>query len=237
MPNQSVEVLARAETRIGELVLQRRTPQADPEATFVELLVDGRMLMSGYNTVSERALARRGVDRCPGDGLRVLVGGLGLGHTARAALESPRVAAVDVIEFVPEVVAWFEEDRIPLAPELRGDPRFALILDDVYARLAAPPAVRYDLILVDVDHAPDDPLATASETATFYTVDGLRRVARHLEPGGVLAVWSCAANPEFEALLREVFATVATETTVFEDDLFGEPDETNWLFFASGPRS
>ena len=74
-----------------ELVLHRRTPQSDPGAVFVELLVDGRVLMSGYNTVSERALAESGVRRCEGEGLRVLVGGLGLGYTAHEALRSPRV--------------------------------------------------------------------------------------------------------------------------------------------------
>ncbi len=236
MNTPQLEILARADTRIGELVLIHRVPQADPDAPFVELLVDGRTLMSGYNTLSERALAERGIARHEGEGLRVLVGGLGLGHTAHEALASPRVAAVDVVEFVPEVVDWFERDLIPLAAELRADPRCQLIQDDVYGRLALPPTVHYDLLLVDVDHAPHDPLAGESATATFYSAEGLRRVARHLSPGGILAVWSCADAPEFEAVLREVFSEVEIETTLFEDELFGEEDETNWLFFASGPR-
>ena len=79
-------------------------------------------------------------------------------------------------------------------------------------------------------------IAGESATATFYSAEGLRRVARHLSPGGILAVWSCADAPQFETVLREVFSQVETETTLFEDDLFGEDDETNWLFFASRPR-
>lgn len=228
------ELLAHAGTTIGELVLRRRRVQAEPGTTFVELLVDGRTLMSDINTVSERALAREGVARCGGERMRVMVGGLGLGHTAHEALASPRVAAVDVIEFVPQIVEWFERDLMPLAAELRADPRFAVILDDAYGRLARPATRLYGLILIDVDHAPDDPLAP--ESAAFYTVDGLRRVCDHLEPGGVLAVWSCAENPDFEVLLRTVFSKVSMERTLFHDDLFGGEDEINYLFFASRPH-
>lgn len=234
MVRPNLELLARAHTSIGELVLHRRRPQAAPDEPFVELLVDGRTLMSGYNSVSERALAREALARCAGDSLRVLVGGLGLGHTAQEVLASPRVAALDVVEFVPEIIAWFEAGLMPLAGELRADARFRVIENDVYARLTSPAAERYDLLLIDVDHAPDDPLT--ADSASFYTADGLRRVCDHLTDRGVLAVWSCAPNGDFEATLREVFSVVDTVTTLFQDDLFGEDDETNWLFFASGPR-
>ncbi len=228
------DLLARADTTIGELVLRRRRVQSEPGRTFVELLVDDRVLMSDFNTVSERALAREGVARCDGEHLRVLVGGLGLGHTAHEALASQRVAAVDVVELVPQILEWFERSLMPLAPELRADSRFGVIRDDVYGRLSRFPTELYDLILVDVDHAPNDPLA--GESATFYTADGLRRVCHHLEPGGVLAVWSCAENTAFEATLREVFLAVETVRTLFQDDLFGQEDEINWLLFASKPR-
>ncbi len=141
-----------------------------------------------------------------------------------------------MVELVPEVVGWHEAELFPLAAALRADSRLRVIEADVYGRLAGAPAERYHLILVDVDHAPSDPLAEESDRAMFCSAEGLRRVARHLEPGGVLAVWSCFAAPDFEATLREVFTVVETETTVFVDDLFGEEDETNWLFFASGLR-
>jgi spermidine synthase len=225
--------IARAHTAIGDLVLRRRELQAEPGVFFVELLVDDRMLMSDFNARSERALARASVARSRGEDLRVLVGGLGLGHTAHEALASARVTRLDVVEYVPELVAWFEALLIPLAAELRADPRFGVIVDDVYARLQRPAAERYDLILVDVDHAPDDPLAATS--GSFYTADGLRRVCAHLAPGGLLAVWSYAENRAFETTLREVFADVETETTVFQDHAFWHADEINTLFFASGP--
>jgi len=254
------QLLARADTAIGHLVLRRREIQASPGTFFLELLVDDRVLMSDYNSLSERALAREGVARCRGDRLRVLVGGLGLGHTAHEVLASPRVAALDVVEFVPEVIAWFEGELITLAPQLRADPRLRVVEDDVYARLhravepspieggpiedgpsedgpsdAGSRAARYDLILIDVDHAPDEPLT--ADSAAFYTPEGLRRVCDHLAPAGILAVWSCSENQAFEATLREVFARVDTETTLFQDDMFWEDDEVNYLFFASQPRA
>jgi len=193
------------------------------------------VLMSDYNAVSERALAREGIPRCTGDALRVLVGGLGLGHTAHEALLSDRVAQVDVVEYVPEVIEWFNRDLMTLAPVVRHDPRFKVIPDDIYRRLTAPPEGTYDLLLVDVDHSPDDPLP--GDSAAFYTAAGLHKVAKHLAPGGVLAVWSCRANPSFEATLRDVFESVATKTTVFVDEMFFEDDETNYLFYGSSPRS
>jgi spermidine synthase len=231
MADPYLELLARADTAIGELELLRREVQAEPGTSFVELQVDGRMLMSDYNSVSERALTHQGIARCRGEKLRVLVGGLGLGHTAHEALFSQRVAAVDVVEFVPQVIDWFERSLIPLAPKLRADPRLRVIRDDVFALLSRPATQLYDLILIDVDHAPDDPLA--GESSAFYTVDGLRRVCQNLKSGGVLAVWSYKESREFEATLREVFSVVDAETTLFQDDFFGEPDEVNYLFFAS----
>jgi spermidine synthase len=227
------QLLARADTVIGELVLRRRELQVEPGVFITELLVDERMLMSDFNTVSERALARAGVARCRGERLSVLVGGLGLGHTAHETLASDRVARVDVVEFVPEIVQWFEAGLIPLAAEVGADPRFGVIHDDVYARISRPAAERYDLILVDVDHAPDDPLLTQS--GSFYTPGGLRRASAHLAPGGLLAVWSYAESPAFESALREVFAHVETESTFFRDHAFWNADEINTLFFASDP--
>lgn len=228
------ELIATAETPIGTLELLKREVQADPGHFFIELLVSGRTLMSDFNTVSERALSRVGLARCQGDSLRVLVGGLGLGHTAHAALSTARVHALDVVEYVPQVADWFEQGLIPLSSELLADERFNIIRDDVFERLAGPAKERYDLILIDVDHSPDDPLT--GKTWPFYTIEGLLRAREHLTPDGVLAVWSCRDNESFVHNMRQVFASVATESTLFQDDLFGEEDELNYMFFGSVPR-
>jgi spermidine synthase len=163
----------------------------------------------------------------------VLVGGLGLGYTAHAALASPRVARVEVVEFLPQVVDWLEQGLFPLAPALRADPRFTTAAGDVYARLAAPPTEHWDLVLVDVDHAPDDQLSRTNDA--FYRAEGLERASRHLAPGGILGVWSYAESSPFADALREVFQEVRIEPVTFFNELIDE-ETTDWLFFARARR-
>ena len=76
--------------------------------------------MDDVDTSTERALATEALRRCPGEGLRVLVGGLGLGWTAATVLAEPRVAAVEVAELQPALVGWAADGLLPGLPELPG---------------------------------------------------------------------------------------------------------------------
>ena len=87
---------------------------AEPGTIVTESSLNHEFLMSSYHTASERALAWRALELHPGQGLDVLVGGLGLGYTAREALVSQRVARVTVVEFLPQVIAWLDRDLVPL---------------------------------------------------------------------------------------------------------------------------
>jgi spermidine synthase len=129
------------------------------------------------------------------------------------------------------VIRWFAEGLLPLSAELCGDARLAVIEGDVYARLWQPSLERWDVILIDVDHSPDEPLGGASDS--FYTQEGLRRAKRHLAPSGVLGVWSYAECSPFADALARVFAEVRVERVSFENRIVAEK-ETNWLFFARG---
>jgi spermidine synthase len=104
-----------------------------------------------------------------------------------------------------------------------------VIAGDVYARLSQPPERTYDLVLVDVDHSPDERLGGTS--GLFYTEEGLERAKRHLAPGGVLGVWSYTESAPFASALRGVFSEVRIEPVRFENPVVGEA-ETNWLFLA-----
>lgn len=148
----------------------------------LEILAYHEFLMSSHHTDSEVALATFALDLHEGTGLRVLVGGLGLGYTARAALASPRVAEVHVIELFPEVVGWLDEGLLPLSTALRQDNRFDTEVGDFFEYVEAPAGTPYDLILDDIDHAPDQRLAHG--TVRFYETDGVRALARHLAPAG-----------------------------------------------------
>ena len=171
-----------------------------------------------------QALARH-----PGRDLSVLVGGLGLGYTANEVLQSPRVRRVEVIEFLPQVVGYLRQGLVPLSPELRGDPRFGVREGDVFATLREPALERWDLVLIDVDHSPEEPLGAGNES--FYTEAGLARAKQHLAPGGILAVWSYSESSPFVDALRTVFAVAETVPVSFVDDLL-EEEHTDWLFVA-----
>lgn len=225
------DILAAEPTSIGMICLRQREIAAAPGTFATEITLDHQFLMSSENTDSERALTTRALALHRGEGLRVLVGGLGLGYTAHEALRSPRVAQVEVVEFLPPVIDWMRRGLVPLAAELNADARLVIREGDVYGVLSAAPADGYDLILIDVDHSPDERLGPASDA--FYTRAGLVAARRHLAPGGVLAVWSYADSSPFEVALREVFADVRVEAVDFENVVVGDA-ETNWLFLARG---
>ena len=230
MTTSNLDVLAYGDSPIGNICLRRRELLASPGTIVTEITVDHILLMSSHHTASERALSSRALTRHGGtEGLRVLVGGLGLGYTAQEALKSEAITRVDVVEFLPQVIGWMKNGLVPLSDELNSEPRYSVIEGDVYAMLAGPPELQYDLILIDVDHSPDEPLAEAN--AAFYTEAGLRRAKEHLHPGGVLGVWSYADSGPFADAVRAVFPHGEILPVEFDNELTGE-EETNWLFLA-----
>jgi len=132
-----------------------------------------------------------------GDSLEVLVGGLGLGFTAKAALDRKRVRSVTVVELLPEVIRWHESGLVPLGATLSGDPRCRFVRGDFF-RYLEEPGDRYHAILVDIDHAPDSWLHPAH--GEFYDEAGIGRAAARLADGGAFGFWSSGRpDVEFEA--------------------------------------
>ncbi len=229
-----IEILDYQETPLGLLTLRRRELLSRPGVIVTEVTLDHCFLMSSYHTESERALASEALALHKGRaGLSVLVGGLGLGFTALEALKDRRVVDVEVVELLPQVIAWLSEGWIPDAALLREDERLRLTEGDIYTRLLAPPSSEklVDLILIDVDHAPDEMLDPAN--AAFYTAPGLECVQRHLKPEGVLAVWSTYPSEEFLEVLREVFDDVSVREISWWNDLV-DVQKIDTLFTASG---
>lgn len=172
------------------------------------ILADGYDLMSSEDEGSSRALAELGcahVSRSKAG--RVLVGGLGMGYTLRAALDAtgPRTT-VEVAELVPTVVRWNEGELSALAGAPLSDPRTELHVGDVRARIRAG-AARYDAILLDVDNGPDA-LAHA-QNDVLYAPQGIGEAQQALTPDGVLAVWSYDDDARFtQRLERQGFTVV-----------------------------
>ena len=212
-------------TAIGDISLRRRT---DPslQVEVHEVLLGDEYLMSSLFTVAEVQLARLGLAQASGAELDVVVGGLGLGYTARSVLEDERVASLRVVEALPEVVDWHVRGLLPHAAELNDDARCRLVTGDFFAMVAddlpfGPDApARAHAILVDIDHSPRHLLHPTS--APFYEPDGLQRLAARLHPGGVFALWSDAAPDEgFTDVLSSVFRTADAHVVAFDNPLTG----------------
>jgi len=175
----------------GVLSLHRRDDE-------LIIRVDGQELMSSRRHGSEDALATVG---CGGLGpaARVLIGGLGMGFTLRAALAvvAPR-AEVVVAEVSADVVAWNRERLGPEAAAGLADPRVQHHVGDVADLLRAPGA-GFDAILLDVDNSPH--ALSLPGNAALYGAAGLAAARRALRRAGRLAVWSASRHPEFERRL------------------------------------
>ncbi|VFQ45988.1 spermidine synthase [Desulfoluna butyratoxydans] len=161
---------------------------------------DGYELMNSRAHGSEEVLAREAVNRLGAcDGRRILVGGLGMGYTLRAALDhAGKDAAVTVAELVPEVVDWNRDHYGHLAGHPLNDPRASVFVGDVADAIKEKGP--WDAILLDVDNGPDG--LTRSENDSLYSKAGILSAKRHLVPGGVLGVWSAHADPVFTKRLK-----------------------------------
>jgi len=196
--------LGRSETPRGEVVLRRR-------GEVEELLVNGTFAMDSSETHSERELGR-----VAAGAPRVLVGGLGLGHTVVAVLdEADRLGLdvrVDVVELEAALVGWAREGRTPTLARVAADPRVRLHVGDVatvLVGLRGGPAGPWDAILLDVDNGPDFLIHAGNDV--LYAEPTLRAAYGRLAPAGVLAIWCQAPSPPLLAALRRVDAS-AEET-------------------------
>jgi spermidine synthase len=209
-------------TPMGALSLRRRRNLAEDRDVF-EIKLGEEFLMSSEFTDAEVALADIGIGAARGSDLDVVVGGLGLGYTARAALKHSAVKSVIVIDALAEVIEWHETGLAPLGPELTKDERCRLIHGDFFVLAADPqmgfdvasPGRRFDCILLDIDHAPDNWLSPAHKA--FYQPEGIRNLAMHLRPSGVFALWSNdPPDDEFVARLSGAFGSVEARVIEFD---------------------
>jgi spermidine synthase len=190
------EVLGRTRTPDGtELTLTRHTSE-------YAILANGLSLMSSRTHGSEEALALFGC-RLARTLTRphVLIGGLGMGFTLRAALDIlPPAAHLLVAELIPAVIEWNRGPLAALANHPLDDPRVTIEEGDVAATMRSSPG-RFDAVLLDVDNGPI--AMTASSNAGLYNRPGVAAARASLRPGGVLAVWSASEDRRFAQRLRD----------------------------------
>jgi spermidine synthase len=186
-------VVDRRETPRGELVLRRA-------GEHFEVIANGTFLMDTRDGRSERVLVREAI--AGREGLRVLIGGLGVGFSLDEALRGRGCADVVVCELEPAVAEWA---RVHLGGCGLDDPRVRLVVCDVGEVLEAG-GERFDAICLDVDNGPGWLVHPAN--AGLYTDAGIERLGACLRPGGRLAVWASAPDRPFEGRLRARFGEV-----------------------------
>jgi spermidine synthase len=194
-PWQTIEAVDTAE---GVLELRRRG-----ERDFL-IVINRRVLMNSSANRSEIALGERAcrlVAARPRP--RVLIGGLGMGLTLRAALDSlPASAQVVVAELNPAVVRWCRGPLAGLANRAVDDPRVTVRIDDVAAVIAEASqagAERFDAIIIDLYEGPHGTTDAANDP--FYGSRALKKTAGALAAGGVFAVWGESSDAAFEKRL------------------------------------
>lgn len=188
------------ETPEGKLELRQRGARS-----FL-ITIAGRVLMTSEAHRSETDLARR-TSTALGEAARphVLIGGLGMGFTLRAALDAlPAGARLTVVELNPAVVTWCQGPLAALTAGAVSDRRVTTVVGDVARVIADAAPETYDAIVLDLYEGPHQVNNRALDP--LYGIAALRRTAHALTPNGVLAVWSEEPDAAFEARLKVEFA-------------------------------
>lgn len=225
-------------TPLGDISLRKRAePRLGGEILY-EVKLNDAFLMSSLFTAAETALAKLALAKLSGNDLSVVVGGLGLGYTAVAALEDERVACLTVIEVLQAVIDWHQQGLVPLGETLSQDRRCKLMRGDFFALASRANGGWHteqaddlvDAVLLDIDHSPSHWLNP--ENSRFYTPESLAAMARKIKAKGVFGLWSNdPPDKVFEKLLGSVFATVETHIVRFPNP-FRERDSSNTVYLA-----
>ncbi len=232
----SFEELDYQKTLMGDLILQRRTMLSLKGRDVYEVKLGEEYLMSSLFHDSEVALATFGLDELGGTGWDVVVGGLGLGYTAAAALKFKQVERLVVIEALAPVIDWHRRGLVPNGNLLTLDKRciyrhadfFELARGDGFDPDAK--GTQFDAILLDIDHTPEFRLH--SSHADLYAEAGLNRLKSFLKPNGIFALWSNdAPEDEFLKRLSAVFASAEGRKVQFDNPL-QQTVATNGVYIA-----
>jgi spermidine synthase len=213
-----IEELAYHKTPLGELTLRRRTETLLQNKEVFEVKLGEDFLMSSLFTEGERQLSRLGLAGLAGK-LDVVVGGLGLGYTAAAALENKMVRSLLVIDLFQEVIDWHQNKLVPMGSVLSEDKRCELRQGDFFelARTnfdVSDKERKFDAVLLDIDHSPEHFLDEKNES--FYAAQGLASLQKQIKTGGAFALWSNDASDEkFTNRLASIFGTAAAQTIEF----------------------
>ena len=226
--NDDAQLIEQRTGAYGDVALRRR-------GGHYEIIANGCFLMDTSDGRSERLLVRAALDAvAEPQGVRILIGGLGVGFSLAEAAADARLGEIVVVEREQAVIDWHLGDDAPLrsfAGTGHTDPRTRIVHEDLADHLSAAHShSAYDVLCLDVDNGPD--WRVTEDNADLYGTEGIVAMASALTEHGVLAVWSAARADAFEHLLHAHFARVE----VLEAPVLGrgEPDV---IYLATGSRA
>ena len=232
------EELDYQKTPLGEISLRRRAEPRLEGKILYEVKLGDEFLMSSLFTSAEIQLARLGLAALEGTDWDIVVGGLGLGYTAVAALKDPSVKSLMVIEVMEPVIDWHRRGLVPLGKELVADSRCTLVHADFF-EVASSPGSGFDraaptrlvhAVLLDIDHSPSHWLNPGN--SAFYTAQGLRNLADTLYPGGIFGLWSNdPPDKEFTHLLNTIFQSSESHIVSFPNP-YSNGESSNTVYLA-----
>ena len=235
------EELDYQETPNGAISLRRRAePRLDGQVLY-EVKLNEEWLMSSLFTEAEIQLAHLGLalaQKSISTDLKVIVGGLGLGYTAAAALENKAVSELCVIDVMQPVIDWHNNHLVPLGKALTLDSRCTLTHGDFFTMatreepgFSSETNYSVDAILLDIDHSPSHWLNAGNQN--FYSPASLTKMANKLTPGGVFGLWSNdPPNEAFQTLLDSIFDTTETHDVTFANP-YTNGESSNTVYVAA----
>jgi spermidine synthase len=233
------EELDYQKTPLGDISLRRRSePRLDGKILY-EVKLNDDFLMSSLFTEAEIQLARLALAALKDhkQDMDIVVGGLGLGYTAVAALEDPSVKSLRVIDVMAPVIDWHQRGLVPLGEKLTSDTRCTLVHADFFEVATssggfdpADPDRLVHAVLLDIDHSPSHWLNSGN--SSFYTESALAKMAEKIHPGGIFGLWSNdPPEIEFSNLLQSVFASTESHIVTFPNPYTGD-ESSNTVYLA-----
>ena len=227
-------------TPLGDISLRKRTEPRLGGKLVYEVKLGDEFLMSSLFTESEIQLSKLSLAALKQTqhktDLDVIVGGLGLGYTAVAALEDNAIRSLKVIDVMQPVIDWHQRGLVPLGKVLSNDPRCTLVHDDFFA-VATSNENSFDdkgkqvhAVLLDIDHSPTHWLNEGN--SSFYSTESLNKLANKILPGGVFGLWSNdPPDEEFINLLNSVFHSVKSHVVSFPN-LYTDKESSCTVYIA-----
>ena len=230
-------------TPLGNISLRKRTDPRLGGKLLYEVKLNDEFLMSSLFTESEIQLSKLALSALKQAGheqnINIVVGGLGLGYTAVAALEDNAVTSLRVIDVMAPVIKWHKLGLLPLGKQLSHDSRCLLVHGDFF-KIATSESQGFDDtdkqvhgVLLDIDHSPTHWLN--EENGSFYSKKGLQTLSHKIISGGVFAFWSNdPPDNNFVSLLNTVFKKCETHVISFPN-LYEDRESSNTIYLAFNP--